>query len=64
VRDNRGVEQTLVPGMTIFQCEFEKTGGLVRLGIAVIAEKETDSEIHACQNINIVRSLHLRCRFT
>src|SRR4029077_9941167 len=62
VRDNHGAEQGLIPGIPVLEREFEETGEFVRLRIAVIAKKETDSQIHASENEKPLPVVRQVCR--
>jgi len=50
VRDDKGIEKVLIPGITVLRSEFEETGQFIRLCVPVIAKEETDTQIHAGQN--------------
>ena len=49
-RENDRTEQTLIPGVTVLEGEFEETSEFIRTRVAVIAKDETDSHIHAGEN--------------
>lgn len=44
---NEGIDEVLIPGITVLRREFKETGQFIRPCIPVIAKEETDSQINA-----------------